>query len=58
MSKELSIINGFGSLDVSDLEDDCVELEVDGNYDNTVNIYLNKQELKQLKEHIDYLLSK
>ena len=58
MSKELKIRNGFELLRVSDLDkDSCVYVET-SDMDDWIAVKINKSELKQLKDHIDYLLSK
>lgn len=60
MTKILTIRNGSQEIEFSDLDQDK-EIEVyidDVNFNETQNIYLNKQNLISLREHIDYLINK
>jgi len=60
MEKTLRIKHGSKDIELSDLDQDkeielCIE---DVFFNETKIIYLNKDDLISLREHIDYLLSK
>jgi len=57
--RTLTIESGANTIRIDDLDSDKeVEIEVENGYKEYTSLYLDKENLIALREHIDYLLKK
>ena len=59
MERTLTITSGGSTITFDDLDmDNEIEIEIDNDYKESNSVYLNKENLISLREHLDYLLKK